>query len=132
MEIQTSSVSSMSARRKSASKIPSWTPFLLIGLAVAGVGGAVAWPAYRLMKPAVNLNEPNHADRELVRAWLRDNLPEPQWEEIEWDHSNKKDKNGAYRVGLKWRAKNGAGALHVDNELFLIEDGEITGWFHGH
>jgi len=131
MEIQTSSVSSMSARRKSASKIPSWTPFLLIGLAVAGAGGAMAWPAYRLMKPAVNLNEPNHADRELVRAWLRDNLPEPQWEEIEWKHEDF-PKSGNRRVTLKWRGKNVAGANSVDREIFLLEGDKITGWFLGH
>jgi hypothetical protein len=33
---------------------------------------------------SVDTSEPDHQERQLVRAWLRENVVERRWEEVEW------------------------------------------------
>jgi hypothetical protein len=67
------------------------------------------------------------AAKSLVRLWLRENLGDPQWDEIRWLVD--RNKSGAIRVVLKYRTKNPLGAKAVFCDQWWIRDGKI-GEYH--
>lgn len=100
---------------------------LIIGLGVTmlaflGALAVIGGLAFTGSAAKIGLGDPN---KEAVRQYLRENLPDPHWEEIQWV-MGKHDPRGETMVGLKYRAKNGFGAKMVDVRVFYVQDGEVN------
>lgn len=120
-------VTASTSRRRAPS--PSKLPLILglIGAAVAFLGGAAVIGALATggAGSKIGLGDPN---KEAVRQYLRENLHDPKWEEVEWV-MGKHHPRGETMVGLKYRAKNGFGAKMLHVEVFYVQDGQVTHTF---
>jgi len=79
-------------------------------------------------------------DRAAVRAWLKENLNVPDWEEVRWwparDIVNYEDDlnmnpraSKPFRLcRLKYRAKNAVGATEIYDQFFEIRQGKADPW----
>jgi len=115
-------------RRKSSSPI-------IVGSAVVAlvVAASVAAVATRnsLVPPLPRVaEEPDHVEREAVRAWLRENTNTGEWEEVRWYDSNRSGDNNEYaELRLKYRTDNDEGATQLFDRIFWYRPDEpIEAW----
>lgn len=76
-----------------------------------------------IVKQVIPRNDPDHAEREKVRAWLRENTPTGEWEEIRWwDAVDVPRGQGKIHrmVRVKYRTENESGGMSVKDDFFIL------------
>lgn len=95
----------------------------LLIFAICGFGGQSSAPRTEQDSPKPkDVAGAVDPDLELVRAWLKENLDDPHWEEVRWWHAREVRKSKIGR--LKYRTKNKNGATQLYDRLFVFLDGK--------
>ncbi|MCC7424826.1 MAG: hypothetical protein IT428_31530 [Planctomycetaceae bacterium] len=97
-------------------------------LCVVGCGGSPAAPAGPVAK--VDQKEPDHEEREKVRAWLKENTDSGKWEEVKWWPVKALDENDTSgldakkqkHIRLKFRSAVPDGGMKLFDRAWNVEE----------
>jgi hypothetical protein len=106
-----------------------WGGAILWGVVICAVAGWGMWGAAR---DSVERSSEPHQSRwdgsvPEAEAWLRRNLKDPaSLDVIEWSRLVLDERNDAWTVRCKYRAKNSLGGYVVESKTFHIKDGRVV------
>lgn len=118
-------------KRKQPGKPKPWMPYLIVGLIGAAIALAFvivvefSTPTVAKLMPAGLGNAKIDPDRQAVRAWLKENLGEPEWEEVRWWGPVPDQERGYNLMRLKYRAGPRGNRLNID-AVFAVKNGEAV------
>lgn len=105
---------------------------IIVVLVLVAVGVARLVPEYRkperggenpvnqaVQEVVDGATEPDHEEREKVRAWLKENTNSGTWEEVRWWRF--KSDEGVRITRLKYRTQSALGGKVLQDEVFLIK-----------
>lgn len=103
-----------------------------VSTGIAGCGGADAENNQAGEDAADVRREPeqpqgDEAYKERVRAWLRENLNTPEWDEVAWEEPIENEDFGRTQYSIKIRTPSPEGGKVLKRFIFLIrhDDGEL-------